>query len=155
MRTNGSIPDHDAWVVRRLNYLDGEPLRASGWYPDRRIRLFDRRLAHWGGRDPHDHVICDGRIGALEGHLHHDPDRTTEAYIAATDAHARRAAAAMTADGLAPGPLAPYLHGGAHLVRKTIAGRCWLDGRRGWTVAWTGARGTARKYRLAREEGSA
>ncbi len=34
---------HAGWVVRRRNYLDGAPLRASGWYPDRRIRFFDRR----------------------------------------------------------------------------------------------------------------
>lgn len=143
---------HDAWSVRRLNYLDGVALRASGWYPDRRIRMFDRRFARWTGRDPHDFVESSGAVGELAGHLHHDPDRTTEAYIAATDAHARRAAAALAAEGASPGPLAPYLHGGAHLVRKTIVGRCWLDGRRGWTVAWTGARGTARKYRLARQE---
>jgi len=143
---------HDAWRVRRLNYLDGAALRASGWYPDRRVRLFDRRRSRWTGRDPHDLVVCDGVVGDLGGHLHHDPARTTEAYIAATDAHARRAAAAMLAAGVEVGPLAPYLHGGAHLVRKTIGGRCWLDGRRGWTVALTGARGAARKYRLAREE---
>jgi hypothetical protein len=142
---------HEAWWVRRLNYLDGSPLRASGWYPDRRIRLFDRRRARWVGRDPHDRVACDGRVGSLDGHLHHDPRRTTASYLAASDAHAHRAAAAMLAEGAAVGPLTPYLHGAAHLVRKAILGRCWLDGRRGWTVAWTGARGTARKYRLVRE----
>ena len=142
---------HDAWRVRRLNYLGGVPLRATGWYPDLRIRLFDRRKAWWTGADPHDVVCCPGRVGELDGHLHHDPERTTEAYVAATWAHAARGAASLRDAGVAPGPLTPWLHGGAHLVRKVVAGRCWIDGRRGWTVAWTGARGTARKYRLARD----
>ena len=139
------------WSVRRLNYRHGRPLRASGWYPDLRIRLFDRRRARWTGRDPHDRVEVDGPIGRLEGHLHHDPDRTTEAYRASTLAHAERAAAALVADGIRPGPASPALHGAAHLLRKLLVGRAWRDGRRGWTVAAVGARGVLRKYTRARE----
>ena len=139
-----------AWSVVRLNYLDGRPLRASGWYPDRRVRLFDRRRARWGGRDPHDLLLVDGPVGRLPGRLHHDPDRTTAAYRRATRAHAERAARTIAAEGR-PGALAPALHGAGHFVRKLTVGRCWLDGRRGWTVARVGASGVALKYRLARE----
>ncbi len=139
------------WSVRRLNYLDGAPLRGTGWYPDARIRLFDRRRGRWTGRDPHDRLEVDGPIGRLDGHLHHDPDRTAQAYRASTLAHAERAAAAMAAGGTRPGPASPVLHGAAHLLRKLLIGRAWRDGRRGWTVATVGARGVARKYRRARE----
>jgi glycosyltransferase involved in cell wall biosynthesis len=138
-----------AWRVRRLNYLDGRPLRASGWYPDRRIRLFDRRRARWTGHDPHDRVEADGPVADLPGHLHHDPERTTRSYAEGTRAHAKR-----RAEGLAdrrPGALAPLLHGAGHLARKLTVGRAWLDGRRGMTVALVGARGVALKYKLARQ----
>ncbi len=139
-----------AWRVARLNYLDGRPLRASGWYPDRRVRLFDRRAARGGGREPHDRVLVDGAVGDLAGHLHHDPERTTAAYRRATVSHAERAAHTIAASGR-PGALTPALHGVAHLLRKATVGRCWLDGRRGWTVARVGAAGASLKYRRARE----
>lgn len=139
------------WTVRRRNYLDGAPLRGTGWYPDARTRLFDRRRGRWGGRDPHDRWEVRGDVGRLAGHLHHDPDRTTAAYVASTFAHAERAARSLVEAGARPGPTAPALHGLAHLLRKVLVGRAWRDGRRGWTVALTGARGAACKYRRARE----
>lgn len=134
--------------VRRLNYLDGEPLRHGRWGRDRPVRLFDRRRATYGGEDPHDHVVVEEATRLLAGILHHDLDRDTRAYVRGTVRHARRAATSIARRGH-PSPAAPLLHGGAHLVR-TLALGAPLDGRRGWTVAWVGALGTARKYRIAR-----
>ena len=137
--------------VRRWNYLDGRPLRASGWGRDWPLRFFDRRCARWTGEDPHDRVTVDGPLGPrLPGGLHHDPDRTTSAYIRGTVAHARRASRSIAARGR-PAPWAPAGHAAAHLARKLVVNAAFLDGRRGWTVAWVGAAGVARKYRLARE----
>ncbi len=151
LRAAGS-PSGGGRRVRRLNYLDGAVLRASGWGRDTPLRLFDRRDARWGGADPHDRVIADGPEGPLlDGALHHDPDRTTAAYVRATVAHARRAARTIAARGR-PGPLAPAAHAAAHLARKLVWGAAMLDGRRGLTVAWVGTLGVARKYRLARSE---
>jgi hypothetical protein len=143
--------DLAGWSVRRLNYLDGAPLRRSGWYPDARIRLFDRRRARWTGQDPHDHVEVNGPVGRLAGHIHHDPERTTEAYMTSTFAHAERGARSVAQAGVRPGPATPTLRGLGHLLRKVVIGGAWLDGRRGWTVASVGARGVVHKYRRARE----
>ncbi len=139
------------WTLNRRNYLDGAPMRASGWYPDRRVRLFDRRRARWGGSDPHDRVLVDGPVGRLPGHLHHDPERTVEAYVRATQAHAERRARSLVEEGARPGPATPWLHGGAHLLRKLTLGAAWLDGRRGLQVSWIGAQGVVTKYRRAAE----
>jgi len=134
--------------VHRLNYLDGAPVRRSGWGGDRPLRVFDRRRAELVGREPHDRVEVDGPVGRLGGHLHHDVDRDTRAYVRATVAHARRAAAAIASEGR-PGPADAWLHAGVHFARKVLQGAP-LDGRRGMTVAWVGAKGVERKYRLAR-----
>lgn len=64
-------PRHDAYTVRRKTHYLGKWIEHSGWYPDTRIRLFDRRRARWGGYDPHDEVVCDGTVGALAGDLLH------------------------------------------------------------------------------------
>ncbi len=139
-----------AWAVRRLNYLDGRPLRASGWYPDRRVRLFDRRVVRWEGHEPHDLLRPSGSVAALPGHLHHDPERSTADYIEATKAHAERRAVSLRAAGRRPGRWTPGLRAVGHFLRKLLLGCAWLDGRRGWTVAVVGAQGVFLKYRLAR-----
>jgi glycosyltransferase involved in cell wall biosynthesis len=51
--------DADAYSVRRRNFYLGKWMRYGGWYPDRKVRLFDRNKAKWGGVNPHDHVIVD------------------------------------------------------------------------------------------------
>jgi glycosyltransferase involved in cell wall biosynthesis len=46
----------DGYVMNRYNYYCGRWMRFSGWY-ERKIRLWDRRKASWGGTDPHDSII--------------------------------------------------------------------------------------------------
>lgn len=50
---------HDAYSFHRLNRYCGKWIYHSGWYPDRKIRLFDRRKGVWGGLNPHDRVILN------------------------------------------------------------------------------------------------
>ncbi len=64
-----------AWTMPRLTWWMGKAIRRGTWYPDRQLRLFDRRRAHWGGYDPHDKVVldesCAGEKGQLSGDLFH------------------------------------------------------------------------------------
>jgi hypothetical protein len=41
---------HDGYDCNRLNSICGRWIRHSGWYPDRKLRLFDRRKASVKGR---------------------------------------------------------------------------------------------------------
>jgi len=49
----------DAYEVNRRNFYLGRWMRYGGWYPDRKVRLFDRRKARWGGADLHERVLLD------------------------------------------------------------------------------------------------
>ena len=61
-----------AYEVTRLTRYLGRWIRHGGWYPEWRIRLFDRRRAAWGGIDPHDRVETDKEVGRIrEGDLQH------------------------------------------------------------------------------------
>jgi len=64
---------HDAYWVNRLTNYCGKWIRHCGWYPDRKIRLWDRRKGCWGGVNPHDKVIMskNNNIGYLSGNLLH------------------------------------------------------------------------------------
>ncbi len=145
------ISGWEGFALRRRNFLEGVPLRASGWYPDLRVRLVRRDRAKWVGAEPHDRLEIQGPVRHLRGHILHDRGRSRFRYLRGTLRHARRGADALRGRGNRPGPWAPVLHGAAHWLRKVLLGRAWRDGRRGFMVAWVGAIGCARKYQWARE----
>ncbi len=64
-------PEFDAYTMPRLAQYLGRWILHSGWYPDRKMRLFDRRKAKWVGDYVHESVIVEGKIGHLESNLLH------------------------------------------------------------------------------------
>jgi glycosyltransferase involved in cell wall biosynthesis len=70
IKQNGSA---DAYYFNRLtNYL-GKWIRYSGWYPDKKLRLWNKNKGRWGGINPHDKVIMqnNSKIEYLKGNLLH------------------------------------------------------------------------------------
>lgn len=66
---------YDGYECKRLNYFCGQWIRHTTWNPDKKLRVFDRRKAKWGGINPHDSVKfnnSDSKTGFLKGEiLHH------------------------------------------------------------------------------------
>lgn len=44
------------YTMNRCTYYCGKFIRHGAWYPDRKLRLFNKQLAQWGGANPHDKV---------------------------------------------------------------------------------------------------
>jgi len=67
-------PKFRAWSMPRLSSIRGRWIRATDWYPDRKIRLWYRQAGRWGGYNPHDHVVLNKgeRAEKLHGHLLHE-----------------------------------------------------------------------------------
>ncbi len=63
--------EYDAYEMKRVSFHLGRWIRHGGWYPDKKIRLFNRQKAYWGGYNPHDKVIVNGKVGMLDGDLKH------------------------------------------------------------------------------------
>jgi len=55
----------------RLARFQGRWIRHSGWYPDRKLRLYDRRRGCWAGDYVHERVEVDGPVRDLSGDLYH------------------------------------------------------------------------------------
>jgi glycosyltransferase involved in cell wall biosynthesis len=74
---------HDGYCFNRLNSYCGQWIRHSGWYPDRKLRLFDRRKISVQGRNPHDEIVIKGKSPKkkLEGDLLHYTYLTVEDHI--------------------------------------------------------------------------
>jgi len=73
----------DAYEVNRFNNYCGKWIRYGGWYPDRKIRLWDKRKGRWGGTNPHDKVKLNAgsSIARLKGDLLHFAYETVEQHI--------------------------------------------------------------------------
>ncbi len=64
-------PDFDGYTVPRLAQYLGRWILHSGWYPDRKIRLFNRIKAKWVGEFVHESVRVQGTVGHLQSNLLH------------------------------------------------------------------------------------
>lgn len=64
---------HQAYSMNRLSSLRGRWIYVTDWYPDRKIRLWNKQAAHWGGYNPHDKVIVNPstKVKHLEGNILH------------------------------------------------------------------------------------
>jgi len=74
---------HDGYEFNRLNSFCGQWIKHCGWYPDRKIRLFDRRKASVQGRNPHDRIMMNpgATLRHLRGDLLHYTYYTVDGHI--------------------------------------------------------------------------
>src|SRR5882724_457938 len=48
---------YKAYEMKRCNIFCGTPIKHGLWYPDKKLRLFDKRYGVCGGLNPHDRII--------------------------------------------------------------------------------------------------
>jgi glycosyltransferase involved in cell wall biosynthesis len=64
-------PEYDGFLIPRQVYYLGKWIRHSGWYPDRKLRLFRKDKARWEGEYVHERLVIEGKIQKLSGSIHH------------------------------------------------------------------------------------
>lgn len=62
-----------AYTMKRCNIFCGKYIKHGLWYPDKKLRLFDKRFGTCGGLNPHDKIIMqqDVAVKLLKGDLLH------------------------------------------------------------------------------------
>jgi glycosyltransferase involved in cell wall biosynthesis len=137
-------------MPRRAFYL-GKWIGHSGWYPDRKIRLYDRRRARWSGDFVHEAMEVDGQTGRLDSDLLHFPYRGLEDHVERADRYTRLAAEAAQKSGRRSNPLKLILAPPLVFLKSLILQRGFLDGWRGLVIAYMGARYVfLREFRILR-----
>lgn len=69
------------FLINRLTYFLGKPVRHSGWYPDYILRFFKRENGKFSTNLVHEWVNVDGPVRKLEGHLLHYSYNSLEQYL--------------------------------------------------------------------------
>ncbi len=74
---------YDAYYFNRQNFYCGKKIKFGGWYPDTKIRLWNKNKGKWGGKNPHDKVIIDKNATKkfLKGDLMHYSFLSIEQHI--------------------------------------------------------------------------
>ena len=137
---------------RLMNYC-GQWIRHGGWYPDTKIRIFDRRTVSWKGQKVHETLDLpkDIQIVHLEGDLLHYSFYTPEEHRVQLEKFATLSAQEMAENGKRPSMLSAYLHTGWKFLRDYVFKAGFLDGKHGYTISKTNAYGVWYKYLKARE----
>lgn len=134
---------------RRAQYLGGW-IHHSGWYPDAKIRLYDRRNAHWAGDYVHESVQTDGPVAALAGDLHHFTCDSLDEHRRTMDRYTTLAAAELRARGKRSSALRAVLSPPATFLKTYLLQQGFRDGYRGYLIARMAARYVALKHSKAR-----
>ena len=79
--------DADGYTMNRLNFYCGKPVKTCGWYPDKKLRLWNRTKGSWTGINPHDKFELQKTAIAkhLSGDLLHNTYPTHESFLAQRD----------------------------------------------------------------------
>ena len=131
----------------RLSQYQGKWIHHGAWYPNRQLRLFDRRQGRWGGINPHDRVLLSGRTRRLRSDLLHIPYRSRREQLETIDQYTSIAAEELLRRGCSGVLLRLVFNPAFRVVRSLVLKRGVLDGRRGVTLAVMDARYAYLKYR--------
>jgi glycosyltransferase involved in cell wall biosynthesis len=134
------------WSVPRITEYFGRFLRHGNAYPDRLVRLFDRRRGGWSGYEIHENTRVTGRIGRLHGHLEHYSYRSLADHQSRMQRYADLMAQALYAQGKRCGLTRVLINPQWRFVRGYLLRLGFLDGWRGLVFALIESGYVRRKY---------
>ncbi len=131
--------------ARRAWYL-GRWILHSGWYPDYKLRLFDRRKGQWQGAYVHESVVAPGRVETLSGEILHYTCDSLAQHRERIEFYTDLAAREMFERGEHVGLLGKFLSPPWVFVHCYFIRLGVLDGIQGFLIARMAARYVRRKY---------
>ncbi len=143
-------PAYDAYTMPRMAQYMGRWILHGGWYPDRKVRLYNRTKAQWVGEFVHESVKVDGRVGHLESNLLHFTCESLSEHLRTLDRYTTLAAEELVSRKTKIGLYNLIVDPAWTFVRSYFLQRGFLDGLEGLTIAHMAAIYTFLKYAKAR-----
>ena len=134
------------WSIPRISDYFGRFLRHGNAYPDRLVRLFDRRRGGWTGYEIHENTRVAGRVRRLRGRLEHYPYRSLTDHQNRMQRYADLMAQALYAQGKRCGLTRVLVNPQWRFVRGYLLRLGFLDGWRGLVFALIESNYVRRKY---------
>jgi glycosyltransferase involved in cell wall biosynthesis len=143
---------HEAYYMNRSNKYCGKFIKHGLWYPNQKLRLFDKRIAKWGGMNPHDKIwLPEGnKAFFLRGDILHHAYNSIDEHIKRNEEISTIAAWSLYESGkkkhwskIFVSPVWSFFHG--YFLRLGF-----LDGYHGFVIATQTASQCFLKYQKLR-----
>lgn len=145
-----SGPRYDAYTMPRLARYLGRWILHSGWYPDRKIRLYHRAKAKWVGEFVHESVQVHGRLGHLDSNILHFTCDSLSEHLKTLDRYTTLAAQEIAARRMKVPFYRVIVDPPWTFLKSYLLQRGFLDGHEGLIIAYMAAFYTFLKYSKAR-----
>ncbi len=142
--------DVPAYSFNRRNFIGSRWIKTCGWYPDRLVRLYDKRFTRYSEEKAHGAIEIENIIHLKVDILHYGYRNVGQLFFKA-DKFSSAGAKILYQRGKKAGPLSPFLHGLALFIRQYFFQRGFLGGVDGFTVALSGFVSAYLKYARLRE----
>ncbi|MDR3133659.1 MAG: glycosyltransferase family 2 protein [Prevotellaceae bacterium] len=140
----------DGYFFTRTTFLGNRPVKHGSWYPDYKLRLFDKRRGQFGGINPHDRVIMHtgAKVKRAPGAILHYSFATLDEFYCQSGRFAALSAQSMFEQGKTINWGMLLLKTGWAFVRSYFIKAGFLDGKAGFTISRVIASSTYKKYRM-------
>ena len=127
--------DADAYNMARKTFYIYRWLNHC-WYPDIKTRLFNKTTSHWGGTNPHDHIVTQGNnIIKLQGDIYHYSFDSISDHLKTIDNFTEIGANEIVRKNKAVTIFSPLSHASWTFIKLYILKRGFLDGFAGLVVS--------------------
>lgn len=128
-------PEAAGFEMSRLTFYLGRWIQHSGWRPDYKLRLYDRKRARWRGDYVHETLEADGKVERLTGDILHYTVRDASEHHLRMDRYTTLAAAQASSQGKRPSILSLLVSPAGVFLRSYILKLGFLDGVPGLAIA--------------------
>jgi len=144
---------YDGYSMNRLTNYCGKWIKHGGWYPDKKLRLWDSRKGTWTGINPHDkYELKEGSSqGHLKGDILHYSYYSIEEHYKQVDYFTTISAKAYAQKGKKSNWFLRWISPVIKFLRDYIFKLGFLDGYYGYVVCRISAYATYLKYKKLSE----
>lgn len=143
----------DGYTMNRMTNYAGKWIRHSGWYPDVKLRLFDRRKGEWKGLIIHERFELSpgSKVQHLKGDLLHYSFYSVVEHKRQADKFTTLGAEADFEKGKKAPFYKIWIGPVVKFIRDYFFNLGILDGKEGFIICWISAGATRKKYQKLKQ----
>jgi len=140
-----------AYSLPRENWFQGKWIRYGSWWPDRVVRLVDRKKGKMKAVKVHECWETDGEVKELHSPIKHYSYQNYSELIQKADKYSTLAAELLFANGRTSKGWEPMTHAVVSFIRLFLFKQGFRDGIEGAAIAYTAALASFMKYAKLQE----
>lgn len=139
---------YDGYEMNRLTNYCGSWIKHCGWYPDRKLRLYDKTKGKWGGTNPHDkyEMNSGATLGFLKGDILHYSYYSIEDHYKQIEYFTNISSKELFRKGKRASIFRIYLSPTVKFLQCYFIKLGFLDGSAGFTICKLSAKAAYMKY---------